>query len=156
MSAAIEQDASKLKRLWATVIDFALTGTVAGFVTLASGLFETAEAYLGNQLPLRIVGVLIVSYLALNLWPLFHAGQTWGKRWVGLRIVTVQQQQVPEVPRLWRLLVRAFTLLLLSALPLFNYSLLLLHVIDPLPIFAKSKRCLHDYLAGTRVVVARS
>ena len=152
MISAKGPEASRRKRLWATLIDFGLIGAVAGLVTLASGLFETADAYLGKQLPLRVIGVLIVSYLALNLWPLARSGQTWGKRWLGLRIVATQTQSDSAVLPVWRLLVRAFTLLLFSALPLFNYSLLLLHVIDPILIFTRSKRCLHDYLASTRVV----
>jgi uncharacterized RDD family membrane protein YckC len=136
------------RRLLATLIDLALLGVVSLVVVLVTGVFEEVDAYLSrSHFFLRFYLVLLTCYLAINGAWLFTRGQTLGKHWLGIRVVA-RGSELP--PGRLRLLLRAFALPLLAVMP-FGVFLLLL---DPLPIFGSSRRCLHDYLVNTEVTWA--
>ena len=136
---------SRVRRLVATVVDLLLLGVVSLAAVLVTGLFEEVDAYLSPaHFFTRFYLVLVTCYLLINGAWLFTYGQTVGKRLLGIRIVALGT----ELPPHWaRLLLRAWALPLLAMAP---YGVLLL-LIDPLPIFGPSRRCLHDYLAGSTV-----
>ncbi len=74
-------------------------------------------------------------------------GQTLGKMALGVRIV---RRTDGSNPGFWRtVLVRNVVPSLIGLLPFFGP---LFSLIDLLSIFGEERRCLHDYLAGTRVV----
>ena len=146
--------ASRVRRLIATGIDFVLLPPLALLLMLVSGVMEDAEAWVSPQPVVRILGLLLVSYLLLHGVLLVRRGQTIGKRLVGLQIISAATGD--KLP-LWRALFRAFGLLWLIAIlwwlgmPGSGLVVAALLVLNPLAIFFKPRRCLHDYIAGSRV-----
>ena len=97
----------------------------------------------------KSVGLAVLSFAAFTLvqgYFLKTTGQTIGKKIVGMRIVTLDG----EVPPLGRVLgLRYLPLSIASLIPYFGG---LVNLVDVLLIFRADRRCLHDLLAGTRVV----
>jgi uncharacterized RDD family membrane protein YckC len=88
------------------------------------------------------------TFMLINGHGLVTRGQTWGKRWLGIRIVGADGGPVPA----WRLLgVRYGVGSLLAFLPVMAW---IWNLADSLAIFHASRRCLHDRLARTIVVKA--
>jgi uncharacterized RDD family membrane protein YckC len=145
-----EQHAGRAARFGATLIDYSLVSLLMLVIMLVTGLMEDAQAYVDSQPLLRLSGLLVLSYLLLNARSLRRNAQTLGKRWMDIRITT--DDGLPGLAW-WRLLLRAFGLLII-ALAL-NASVdglgLLLLLLDPLLVSTGSRRTLRDYLAGTRV-----
>jgi uncharacterized RDD family membrane protein YckC len=89
----------------------------------------------------------ILLWTALNGSFLAKSAQTIGKKLMGLQIVMVEDGKPASFERLvfWRFV----PVLLLSQLP---YVGSVLSLADTLFIFRADRRCLHDHIAGTRVV----
>lgn len=101
----------------------------------------------GQVLGWTLVG--FVVFVLLQGWPLHQYGQTWAKRWLGIRIVDMQGNQ----PSLATLLGRRYLpMQAINAIPLIGG---LLSLVDVLLIFREDRRCAHDLIAGTQVVRAR-
>ncbi len=103
----------------------------------------------GQQPPLiNTVAMTIISFgifIGIN-WVFLRNGQTIGKRAMGIRIVDLNGAVLP-VQRL----------LGLRYLPWWAASIVpfvggLFVLIDALFIFRKDRRCIHDHIAGTKVV----
>ncbi len=138
------------RRFLATAIDALLLPVTALLIMLVSGLMETAEAYVWPQPVVRILALVVFSYLLLNGWGLLTKGQTLGKRWLGLRICALDGEPLA----VWRHAIRilAVTLTALAAASLLGvWGLLLVFVVDALFILGAAERCLHDVLSGSRV-----
>jgi len=93
------------------------------------------------------VGVL--TYVVVQGVPLYRDGQTWGKKLLGIRIVGLDGR----IPGLLRLLVlRRFVGTAIAQVPLIGpfYT-----IVDALFVFTHDRRCIHDLIARTRVVMAR-
>lgn len=107
----------------------------------------------GYSLPtttLVLWGVLgLIAFIAVQGWPLHQSGQTWGKRVLDIRIVDLDGNKPP----LWRLL--ALRYLPLQAVGQIPFLGAVAGLLNPLLIFRADRRCLHDHIAGTRVIVAR-
>lgn len=143
------------ERLAAALID----GVIAMCVTLPAmwfgGFFKTVmdAAMTGAQPPFTLtltwafIGLAI--FLAIQGYPLHAQGQTWGKRALGIRIVALDGSRVPFAS----LIARRYLPIHAVALVPFVGNLLVL--IDILFIFRRDRRCVHDLIAGTRVVKAR-
>lgn len=82
----LDSRASVGRRFTATIIDFVLVPPVALFMMLATGVMETAEAYVMPQPVIRIFALVFVSYLLLNGYLLMIKGQTIGKRLMKIKI----------------------------------------------------------------------
>lgn len=74
------------------------------------------------------------------------SGQSIGKMILGTRIVNKHNDEIPDFFR--SVVVRTWFQVLLGLLPMY-------HLIDALCIFGDEKRCLHDMMAGTRVINIR-
>jgi len=142
-------------RLGATLIDVLLLASVTVPAQWFSGyLPRSIDAAMAGQalprsaiLPWFALGVAL--YVAMQIWPLHRSGQTWGKRLLSIRIVDLSG----EKPPLWRLLILRYLIFkAFAAIPAVGA---LLNLLDVLLIFRQDRRCLHDLIAGTRVVVAR-
>jgi uncharacterized RDD family membrane protein YckC len=94
-----------------------------------------------------LVGVLSFAMFCLvNGYLLSKSGQTIGKKLVGIRIATLDG----GLPELWKILVLRYgTLQVVELIPLVGP---LFGIIDVLFIFRSDRRCLHDLIAGTKVV----
>lgn len=114
-------------------------------------LFYGFNGYMENLRTLSfefIVGSLflgIFSNLSINGYLLYKKGQTIGKMSMDIKIVDMNN----NVPSLFHsFFLRSFLFSVIYFIPYVKIIVLL----DPLFIFSQSRRCLHDRLAGTKVV----
>jgi len=108
-------------------------------------VLEIAKEYtLVYTLVMLLVGQ--IFYLAINGWLLYKYGQTVGKRFLEIKIVDLNNN-LPELYRSYGL--RYFVPALFPLVPLLGG---LLSLADILFIFRKDRRCIHDHIAGTRVI----
>jgi uncharacterized RDD family membrane protein YckC len=146
-------DASLFLRLLAAIIDTAyLTAACAAGLLLVIGavnlgiLEATAgEIHEDQWIPAMLVFYFIPLVATIIQWNLIAArGQTLGKYVTCIRIVTVEG----KLPGFFQgVVLRNWMCRLLALIPLFP-------LIDCLVVFGGARRCIHDYLAGTRVVPA--
>lgn len=142
--------ATRARRLLATLIDMVIVPTVTIFFVMVFGLVEHPEDFQDRWWVFHVLLTAIGSYIALNGYLLWKHGQTLGKRAMNIAIVCGSDNTQP--PALWKLLViRAsfFPLLFMSIIP----WLFLLPLLDQLLIFGKRRRCGHDWLCNSLVVV---
>ena len=141
----------RMQRMAATGLDWALITVVTLLVILATGVLEHAEDYANvGRSTVNAVLCGLPAYLILNGWLLWTRGQTAGKAAMSLMIV---DHQTGNCASLWKLLfVRALIPVVVIAAGFIWELLWLLVLIDFCFIFRKDQRCLHDWIAGTRVV----
>lgn len=108
-------------------------------------LFSTDRNY---QFELASFGITLVTFLLLNGYLLVRDGQSIGKKIIGMRIVTLEGE-VPPFTQI--ILLRHALVMFVTSFPLVG---MFLYLVDVLFIFRGDKRCVHDHLAGTRVVKA--
>lgn len=149
--------APRSKRFLSVVIDSILGLVALAFFTiiiissdLASKLSSIDDASPAQQAGF-LVGMFIFTWLIFLLmhgYLLATRGQTIGKYFTKIRIVNL----VGSTPSLLR------TYLLRYILPNAIYQIPILGafvgILNPLFIFKKNRRCLHDYIAGTQVIEA--
>ena len=144
----MNQQATLSQRFSATCIDFLILSPLCLFVILVTGLVEDADAYVMPWFFLRLWGLLVLSYLLLQGFTLFTRAQTVGKLIVGIKVVSLDDTPASA----FNLCTRTFALISIALIPLpYNFSGLLL-LIDPLFIFGKDRRCLHDHIGQTKVI----
>lgn len=141
----------RLRRLAATVVDLLILAPTALFIMLATGIVESAEAWVMPQPLIRVPLLIVGTYLLLNGYLLFTAGQTVGKRLTGLKIQRYDGGSLP----VGRMLIRLYAIPLIALLPTLWLDPAFfpgLYALNVLFIFGAAERCGHDYLAGSRVV----
>jgi uncharacterized RDD family membrane protein YckC/DNA-directed RNA polymerase subunit RPC12/RpoP len=150
--------ASAWARLFAQFVDCLLVCTCAGlgFVVLSwlakRGLAiedpYTALKRSDDSSIVTLVSLMVAPGLfMLTQWVLLTiSGQTIGKKILMIRIVT-DNGELPGFVR--AVLIREWCCALLGMVPLVGG---LFRFLDPLFIFTSSRKCLHDHIAGTRVV----
>ncbi len=157
--------ASRWLRLGAALLDELLTNFCAlpGMIMLGpSALMLLArlavpgrEALSNSDLEMlagmtSAIGVLLLGIAlcaVVQIWMLAGRGQTVGKRLLGIRIVRVQGDANPGFVH--AVLLRSVVPVLLRAIPVFG---VVFWLIDVGFIFRDDQRCLHDLIAGTKVV----
>jgi len=139
----------------------ALLDGLAALVVLAPGLFlmfagmptaraQGLDAPAGSDMQMllgvTVFGVALLVLAIYQLRLLAREGQTIGKRIMHIRIVNYDDGQTAGPGRtIWKRTI--LNGLLGNFIPLYG-------LIDPLFIFGAERRCLHDYIAGTKVVEA--
>lgn len=129
------------ERFLAALLDMFITG---GFLAAVAYLNMSLD-FLGSanwSVHLLEIGF----FLLLNLWPLKRSGQTLGKMALRTKVVLLDGRK----PSLLRLIG-------LRYLPLWSLNWMpnaggWVELIDVLVIFGRTRRCLHDFTAGTKVV----
>jgi len=141
----ISQLASRSTRLLAHILDtfFSVLPVVISFVLTQSS--EESPATTKLRLILWIAGTLVCIILQMTL--LSVRGQTVGKLVVGVRIVNDEDECNPGFYR--AVVLRSIVPSLIGALPCFGF---LFALVDVLWILGEDRRCLHDLIAGTKVV----
>jgi uncharacterized RDD family membrane protein YckC len=140
--------ASRWSRLFAVMID----GVIGMILAIPFWILTGSWAYIssGQQLPLTFMllgsiygftGFVLVHYYFLN-----KSGQTVGKRILSIKIVDLENNLTGANPLILK---RYLPMSVVSLIPILGSVLML---IDALFIFRKDKRCVHDFIAGTRVV----
>lgn len=141
--------ASRWARLGAAIIDGLIMIPFAILVTfLFVGSFDMEAMAEQSLVTSFVMGLInIALFFVIHGKVLFSSGQTWGKRLAGIKIVKMSNEQADN-PTLIKRYAFYFGV---SIVPLIGG---LLSLINILCIFAGSKRCLHDHVAGTQVVNA--
>lgn len=140
--------APRWRRLLATGIDMILVPALTILLVMITDVAENAEDYTSNLWMLWVLLLAVLSYLLLNGVPLWRRGQTLGKMALGVCIV---QAGTSQLAPWWKLIcIRAlFFPLLFVLLPPY----VLIPIVDQIMILFRSRRCLHDYLSGTEVIL---
>ncbi|HEX2569383.1 MAG TPA: RDD family protein [Polyangia bacterium] len=97
------------------------------------------------------MAVCAMGWLGLSIyqWSLIsRTGQSLGKRWLRIRIVRVDGRPVDFTSGV---ILRSWVPFLIGLIP---YVGILFGLIDSLCIFSSERRCLHDGIAGTKVIAA--
>ena len=142
--------ADRSVRFWASIID-TLTQFALAMVVMA---LVGSDKYLALYRFDALTATVVTAFIGFMIFTLVNGfflleGQTVGKKLLGIRIVSLDGR----IPRLWRLLVlRYLPMSAVSILPILGNILLL---IDVLFIFRSDARCVHDLIAGTKVVKVR-
>jgi uncharacterized RDD family membrane protein YckC len=145
--------ASRWRRLGGALID-AFIAIVFCFLPTVFVLGAMNYSFVPEEMTSRQAATMVILFwglfLLLNWSLLFNHGQTIGKRVMKIKIV----DSSGNIPTFAKLFVLRYLLIplatLIPGLPVFLCDLV--SSVDPLFIFGKERRCLHDYLAGTWVV----
>lgn len=143
--------ASRWARLGGSIIDGILILVVLFPVAYFGGLYDTAnptESTLAEDVMIGLLG--FVVFLAFNAYLLARSGQTIGKLVVGTRIVSAADGRLAPAGKVIGLRYLAFWIL--AQVPVVGQ--IVAGLVDPLLVFRADKRCLHDLVAGTKVVKA--
>lgn len=141
-------EASRSRRLVAALIDTIINASIIVPLMWFGGAFDHLDE--GGELPfLDTLGYGMLGFavtFALNAYFLKRDGQTIGKKCVGIRITDLEGRKAPLANIIF---LRYLPVSIVSIIPHVGQ---LLALIDVLPIFGKNRRCLHDRIAGTRVL----
>lgn len=150
-----EELASRWARLGGAILDGLIMFALVFPLMFATGYWERAmSAAISGDGPafmdqLEMVGLGLLAQLAVNGYLLNKYGQTIGKRIAGTRIVSVDDNRI--LP-LWRVFViRILSVGVVSQVPGVGPIFGLVNVLF---VFRDDKRCIHDLMAGTKVVKA--
>jgi uncharacterized RDD family membrane protein YckC len=111
------------------------------------GIMSGVKPGLAAQVTWSLVGFAI--FTVVQGFPLANDGQTWGKKALKMKIVDMSGAK-PEFGRM--LLLRYGVGQVIAMVPWVGT---IYFFADALFVFRGDKRCIHDLIAGTRVVVAR-
>ena len=154
MSEAIENTpaivlASRWSRLWASIIDVFVCAIFIVPVFLYGGLYdkllssETIE--LTEQVALTVYGWVV--YFLCQGYLLHKKGQTIGKNLMDIAIVDMEGKQIGLLNIVGK---RIIPMVAIAYIPFIGPFI---PTLDYLFVFRKDKRCLHDLIAGTQVVI---
>lgn len=145
-----ERKASRGKRLGAALLDGAIN--LVWILPFLWGAMMAADVNRGIKPAAPMVGLmllgfaLLVAIFVVNCLMLHRSGQTIGKRTLNIAIVRTDGSRM-SLPRY--IFIRVLPMGLLGAIP---YVGGLIGLVDPLLIFGKDRRCLHDLIADTIVI----
>lgn len=142
--------ASRLSRLGAKLIDVLINSAISLPMLLLTGGFNrvlTEGLTVTETITLAILG--FVSYLVVHGYFIATQGQTIGKKLVGIKMVDHASGELVSLAKI--IFLRDLPLSAVNFIPLFGSCISL---IDILAIFGSQQRCIHDHLAGTKVVRA--
>ena len=140
--------ATRWERLGASIIDAIIGAAITFPVMFATGIWD--KAVNGSISIIETVSMGVYGFLMFMLihgYFLAKNGQTVGKKLVGTKIVSVHSDTILPVGKIF--LFRYLPITVASNVPVFGQFLA---IIDALFIFRKSKQCIHDQIAGTRVI----
>lgn len=152
MDESAEQNvlASRWKRLWASLLD----GLIMTIITLpvmyftggVQALVQGAKPATAYSIMMGIFGLIV--FILLNGKLLINNGQTIGKKILGIKITTLNG----NLPKLKEHLLKRYAVFFIPGqIPFVGQ---IFAIINVLFVFGKQKRCIHDLVAGTRVVVS--
>lgn len=137
------------QRLGAALVDGLFGGIIAIPFIIASAMMDGMDPDLGDSIPstamalMGVGGVLALVLIIYNLMLLSTKGQTIGKKILGIRITNYQNDGNPGFVK--AVLLRVIVNGVIGFIPLYG-------LIDICCIFGQERRCIHDVIAGTRVV----
>ncbi len=139
--------ASRSQRFWASIIDSTLMMVPVG-ISLYFFSFSSISNLDEIQTQLSITLIGIVSFMVINGYLIYNYGQTVGKKICKTKVLTDDGVQISGNHYVVK---RLLPIWIASQIPFIGQFVSLL---DSVLIFRKSKKCLHDDIAGTIVVQA--
>ena len=132
-----------------------IDGLIAMMIMLPAmymfGYWERAmvgEQSIGDLLLFSVLG--FVMFVAVQGYLLANHGQTIGKRILGTRIVSIEDDSILPF---WKVItLRYLPVQAVSMIPVIGP---IFGIADSLAIFRDDRRCVHDLIAGTKVIVAK-
>ncbi|MEM9410785.1 MAG: RDD family protein [Planctomycetota bacterium] len=152
--------ASRSTRFVSAMLDGVLVSLILFPIQFGTGFYARAQIQqvgIREQFAMAILGALVM--LLLHGYLLYSRGQTIGKWLTGLQIVDEKSHQLLGFLRLyvlrylWTLPLVVLIILIPGTVDDIMVNIVVL--MDVLLIFGVSRRCLHDYIAGTTVVLYR-
>lgn len=143
--------ASRWKRLSGALLDSLIAMALSLPVMMAADVFKqiTEGQPMTPRQQVFFFFFGLVVFLLVNGYLLAKHGQTVGKKLVGTRIVSHADEKILPLAHVFGL--RYAPLSVIAQVPLIGNLFALL---DCLFIFRKDKRCIHDLIAGTKVIDA--
>lgn len=150
--------ATRMTRLGASILDSVLLLAIILPIQFATGFMQRAMAQAVSpteMIAMSFVGMIV--FLAINGWSLSSRGQTVGKIAAGIQVVDFDTGNLLSLLRLYvfrYLWMLPFTIAV--ALVPGTADDMLVNVVallNVLFIFGSTRRCAHDYIAGTKVVL---
>lgn len=124
---------------------FRFEGMAADGAALANA--QQGQALIAALIGVSAVGGLAALGIAIYQWVLIsRTGQSLGKKWLGVRIERIDGARLTFGTGVF---LRNWVPKLIGSVP---YMGALFQLIDCLFIFRDDRRCIHDHIAGTRVV----
>ncbi|RDH46521.1 RDD family protein [Zooshikella ganghwensis] len=141
--------ASRWSRLGASLIDAFILNVISMPVLYAAGYFDGALSGQQPSFTSQSMAMLfsLVLFIILHGYFLAKSGQTIGKKILGISIVSYRNNTILGLGNV--LALRYLPLWIVLMIP---YVGMIAAFINPLFIFNKEKRCLHDFIAGTKVI----
>lgn len=149
--ATLVELATRWQRFWAGILD-AIIGFACGAPFLfAFGLFDYSKRGMTPpfMLTLSLTVLSFVIFVLLHGYFLKRNGQTIGKKILGIKIADLND----HTPDFWKIVLRRY--LPISAVSVIPVAGQILPLIDVLFIFRSDRRCVHDLIAGTKVIKAK-
>jgi len=143
-SKNIGEKAARLDRLWAGLLDTIIHMVASTPLFMYFGM----EALKDPTLLVTVVALAygLIMILILQGYLLYHFGQTIGKNMMSIRIENLDGSKA-DLQKI--LLLRILPMSLCSVIPLVGQFFV--GFVNPAFIFGKERRCLHDYIAKTKV-----
>jgi uncharacterized RDD family membrane protein YckC len=142
--------ASRWQRLGGAFID-AIIGFAIGLPTMFMlGIFDYMRKGISPPFQVSLIGAVVgfTAFALIHGYFLKKSGQTIGKKVLGIKIVGIDNIQLSLPTILFK---RYLPITAVSLIPILGG---LLSLVDILFIFGAKKRCVHDYIAGSKVVTA--
>ena len=139
--------ASRRQRLGAVLIDMGIGVMYAIPLFYLFGGFRYVNQRMAEPTSTKIViGLLgFVLFIVVHAYFLKKDGQTIGKKLVGIKIVDLNN----NVPGLWKIITMRYLPMEAALVPVLGP---IFGLVDSLLIFRADRRCVHDHIAGTKVV----
>ncbi len=143
------------ERLAAAIIDTAILLILLVPVMWLGGYFQVVmdTATTGESVPLGtelLWGLVSLAlFMAVQVYPLYSTAQTWGKRVLKIQIVGLDGARLPFGHLIAK---RYFPMQAIGLVPVIGP---VLSIVNVLFIFRQDRRCVHDLIAGTKVVMAK-
>ncbi|KAA1156139.1 RDD family protein [Pseudoalteromonas fuliginea] len=144
VSKVAGEKATRSDRLVAAIVDGVLGVVCFIPVFILVGFDNLSQPTL--TLSASLLGYGILSTLVLHGYLMYQRGQTIGKSLMSIRIENLDGTQASFTTIYFK---RMLCMQLLSLVP--SVGQFIAGFVNPLFIFGKDKRCLHDHLAGTKV-----
>lgn len=139
--------ASRASRLGAAIIDGIIVAAIMMPLLWSMGVYDDLASNSIGMNVASIAGGFVITMLIQGYF-LATRAQTIGKMALDIKIVTLDGQNA-DLKRI--MLLRMLPVSLVSAIPMVGG---LFGLVDALFIFREDQRCVHDHIAGTRVVKA--
>ncbi|WP_437296172.1 RDD family protein [Sorangium sp. So ce426] len=146
---ADERSASRMSRFWAAMIDGVLALIIIVPLQYFAGVYRDFPKVAEQPFPQSLLWALAGFAITLALHGAFLArsAQTIGKKALGIQIVNASDGKRAAFGTI--VLRRLLPMSVVALIPYVGGVLSLVNVVF---IFRKDRRCVHDHIAGTRVV----